>query len=58
MCFQVVVHLPGNSRLILGLSKPGHSGYTPAGDPEVGEFCIYFSGINQVFLGVFMAFVT
>lgn len=44
--------------MILGLYNSGHSGYTATGHPDVGEFCIYFSGINQVFLGVFMAFVT
>lgn len=42
--------------MILGLSKSGISGYTPTGGLD--EFCIYFSGISQVFLGVFMAFVT
>lgn len=47
--FQGVFHLPRNSRMILGLSNSGHSEHIPAGTPHVGEFCIYFSGINQVF---------
>lgn len=46
---QGVFHLPGNSRMVSGLSKSGHSGCIPTGASDVGEFCIYFSGINQVF---------
>lgn len=46
---QGVFHLPGNSRMVSGLSKSGHCGCIPTGVSDVGEFCIYFSGINQVF---------